>query len=650
MRTRLAAVLAVALATFFLVAPANATPSRSEVIVVLNSTGRPVADVASELARAHSGQVGFVYTTALQGFTLTLPAQAIAGLASNPNVAYVEPIQEVAIAENQAIPTGIDRIDGDINPPLVPMSGVDLAILDTGVYIGSTPGGSARSHVDLNLRYVSDCTGAILYPLVSSGCTGSGDFQDRHGHGTHVAGIAGAIDNEIGSLGVAPGVTLWSFKVLRDDGTGTTGMILAGIDAVAAQANKIEVANMSLGFSGYSQAIDDALGAAKAAGVVFVVAAGNSSADASGFFPASSPFVVTVSALADFDGLPGGNGAPTCRSDVDDTLADFSNYGPLVEVSAPGVCIYSTDLNDGYSTKSGTSMASPFVAGAMARYIAETGAPTGSASDVDAIVSAVLGSAVPQSAACGFEDIDTSPEPLLSVNGPAFGGDSSCNGGAEPPVNHSPSAEFTYDCNGLDCAFTDQSGDDDGTIQSWAWDFGDGNTSTSQNPSHSYATDGTYTVSLVVTDDDGATSEISHNVTVAEAAPQLTASVPPFRMLDERTAEIPISVFDVPGGEFVGGATVEGIWTFTDRRGRTRTASVSTVSLTEPEPVTLGNAVITTRFPNGVDVTEFCLTSVVLDGYEYVGELPSCAGEYTASAFAGWSYELAARSRTDLLE
>ena len=126
---------------------------------------------------------------------------------------------------------------------------------------------------------------------------------------------------------------------------------------------------MSLGFVGTSAALDTAIANSVNAGVVYVVAAGNDAIDAAQFSPASHPDVITVSALADFDGLPGGLGAPTCRTDVDDTLADFSNFGPSVEIAAPGVCIYSTFLNDGYiGTYSGTSMASPYVAGAVARY------------------------------------------------------------------------------------------------------------------------------------------------------------------------------------------------------------------------------------------------------------------------------------------
>jgi subtilisin len=125
---------------------------------------------------------------------------------------------------------------------------------------------------------------------------------------------------------------------------------------------------MSLGGSGYNQAEYDAIQGAVNKGVAFAVAAGNSDADAKNYSPAAFNNVLTVSALADFNGAPGGGAAPTCRNDQDDTLADFSNWGSAVDIAAPGVCILSTyPLEKGeYGTISGTSMASPHVAGALA--------------------------------------------------------------------------------------------------------------------------------------------------------------------------------------------------------------------------------------------------------------------------------------------
>lgn len=697
MRSRLITLTTI-VAMVLLTIPAAAAGPNDEYIVVLKPSNDNVADVAREIARQYGGEIGFVYTHALDGFTLEIPSHAAAGLSQNPNIAYIEPMREVSVVGSQPIPTGIDRIEGDLNPPSVPMD-VDIAILDTGVYIGTNPDGSARSHLDLNLRYVTDCTGAVLYPLIG-GCSGSGNNQDGHGHGTHVAGIAAALDNDIGSVGVAPGARLWSVKVLQADGTGTLGMILAGIDMVTANADKIEVANMSLGFVGTSQALDDAIAAATDAGITFVVAAGNDAIDAKDFSPANSPDVITVSALADFDGLPGGLGSPTCRADIDDTLADFSNFGSEVEIAAPGVCIYSTWLDDGYATLSGTSMASPFVAGAVARLIVENGMPTDDRADVDAIKAAIVGAGVSQTSACGFTDIDSSPEPLLFVNGPTFGGDGTCEGGSLG--NAAPVADFSYSCTDLACEFTDQSTDSDGFITSRAWDFGDGSTSNDVNPTHVYSAAGTYTVGLAVTDDQGEVRSTSQEVsvtdgTVVNGAPQasfsssctaldcsftntstdpdgdplgytwdfgdggtstgvdpahsyatggsytvsltasdgidsdtstdtvtvnepsastvVTVAVYPI-LVDDRDATVSMGVFDTDG-LFIGGATVEGTWTYLDRRGREKTADVSGVSSSEIVDGLLGNLVFTRRFPPNTTVVSFCVTSVSAPGYEY---------------------------------
>jgi subtilisin family serine protease len=260
----------------------------------------------------------------------------------------------------QELPTGIDRADAELSS-LAAIDGidsrvdVDVAVIDTGVDL---------DHPDLNVNTAG-----------ARNCATGRSADDGNGHGTHVAGTIGALDNATGVVGVAPGARIWPVRVLNNNGSGSYSAIICGIDYVTANADTIEVANMSLGGSGSddgncgnsnNDAMHRAVCASVAAGVTYVVAAGNEASDSAGSVPAAYDEVITVSALADFDGAAGGGAAPTCRSDVDDTFANFSNYGADVDLIAPGVCITSTWKGGGYDTISGTSMASPHVAGGAA--------------------------------------------------------------------------------------------------------------------------------------------------------------------------------------------------------------------------------------------------------------------------------------------
>jgi subtilisin family serine protease len=204
-----------------------------------------------------------------------------------------------------------------------------------------------------------------------------------------VAGTIGAIDNGEGVVGIAPGARMWAVKVLSGGGTGLESWIIAGVDWVTAHASEIEVANMSLGCGCAMPALDTAINKSVEAGVVYVVAAGNNHSDAKTFSPANNPNVITVSALADYDGEPGGKSSYTCELyGSDDTSATFSNYGSTVEVVAPGVCILSTVPGNQYAYLSGTSMASPHVAGAAA-ILASQKNPANKA-EVEAIRSTIM--------------------------------------------------------------------------------------------------------------------------------------------------------------------------------------------------------------------------------------------------------------------
>jgi len=398
---------------------ANAAPATvSSYVVVLEPGSAGPAAEASRLASRYGGQVGFVYRHALRGFSIRTTERGAAALASNPSVDFVEPDLTMSVDE-QDTPTGISRIfaPGNTNLDIDGIDDsrvdVDVAVIDTGIDL---------DHPDLDVAGGVNC--------LTGSCVTGGD--DDHYHGTHVAGTVAALDNDLGVVGVAPGARLWAVKVLNKRGSGSNSVVIAGIDWVAGKGG-IEVANLSLGGS-KSSAVNAAVAGAVGSGVSVVVAAGNSAADAANYSPASEPTAITVSALADFNGLPGGGAAPTCRSDVDDTFANFSNYGDPIDIIAPGVCIRSTYPDGSYGTISGTSMASPHVAGAVA-LLRSTG--TGRAAAESALIGAggddwTLGAGVVN---------DGEHEPLLDVgtfaprliDSPTDGGDGGDGGDGSDP-------------------------------------------------------------------------------------------------------------------------------------------------------------------------------------------------------------------------
>ena len=270
----------------------------------------------------------------IDALTLRLPKKAATALSKNPNVRYVEENGEMhALAET--LPWGVDRVDADVaNSAGETGSGADVAILDTGID-GDHPDltgnlGSGAYAVQCNSWY-GECTYT---------------WGDDNGHGTHCAGIAGAVDNAQGVLGVGSDVTLHSVKVLNYNGSGSFSDIAAGVEYVADQG--WDVASLSLGGSSGSQTLHDAVIYADNNGVNVIAAAGNSGpcSDCVGY-PAAYPEAMAVSS-----------------TNRNDNLSNFSSTGPEVEIAAPGSDIYSTYPNETYNTLSGTSMATPHVSGA----------------------------------------------------------------------------------------------------------------------------------------------------------------------------------------------------------------------------------------------------------------------------------------------
>ncbi|MBA2316174.1 MAG: S8 family peptidase [Euzebyales bacterium] len=323
-------------------------------IVVLRKdlTARSARAVEA-LAEARGGRVGHTYSTALDGFSAKLPAQAVDALTRNPNVAYVEADRTVAIADTQSPATwGLDRID-QRDRPLdnsytydTTGSGVNAYVIDTGI---------RRSHNEFGGRAVHG------YTAINDG-RGS---DDCNGHGTHVAGTVGGT-----TYGVAKASRLVAVRVLACNGSGSTSGVIAGVDWVTSNHVKPAVANMSLG-GGASSSLDSAVSNSIAAGVTYAVAAGNSNANACNYSPARVGQALTV-------------GSTTSS----DARSSFSNFGTCLDIFAPGSSITSAwhTSNTATNTISGTSMAAPHVAGVAALYLQSNSAAS-PATVGDAIVS-----------------------------------------------------------------------------------------------------------------------------------------------------------------------------------------------------------------------------------------------------------------------
>lgn len=453
-------------------------------IVVFNDD----VDDAHGLARAFAAQSGsrlrFSYGRAIKGMAVEgLTDAAMTALARNPQVKYIEPDAPVQLFGTQSpVPSwGIDRVD-QTNPPALNNTytwnydgaGTNVYIFDTGI---------RRTHTDFGLRasfVPAGANGNVQGNFVPDGQT---DATDCHGHGTHVAGTAAGA-----TYGIAKGAAIWAARVVNCQGGGDVSYAIAAVDWCTANCLRPAVVNMSLGY-GNVQSMRDAVGRSVDAGVNYAVAAGNGDflgrpQDACLQSPAGQLKANTV-------------GSTTSA----DNESSFSNYGACVDILAPGSSIVSASYSSdgGSASMSGTSMASPHVAGAIAIYLQEN--PMLSPSEVSALLvsRAELNSITRHSSSVNNGTPNRFLQTLAGSPPP-------------PPTDAPPTASFTKSCSGFTCTFTSTATDDVG-VASRSWTFSiDGSTSTATSVTKTFPRRTNSTVTHSATDTAGQTSSTSQTV------------------------------------------------------------------------------------------------------------------------------------------
>ena len=317
-------VLLIVLATFVVVAMSANAESEGLFLIGFDGSSN------EKLIRQYGGTITTTHSNS-HVITARLTHRESRSLARNSHIAYVEEDFTLRI-DAQTLPYGVDYIDADLVHSRYTGSGVKVAVIDTGI---------DYSHPDLDGNYKGgyDFVNRDSYPM------------DDHGHGTHVAGIIAAEDNDIGVIGVAPEADLYSLKVIDSNGYGYVSNIIAGIEW--AVDNNMDVISMSIGSNYPSSSLQRACDVAEDAGLVLVAAAGNGGTlggtEDTVAYPARYSSVIAVGA-----------------TDHDNNRPSWSSTGPTVELASPGVSIYSTTRSSSYGTKSGTSMACPHVSGVAA--------------------------------------------------------------------------------------------------------------------------------------------------------------------------------------------------------------------------------------------------------------------------------------------
>ena len=456
----------------------------------------------------------------LYGFSAELNRGQAIALAKRGDVEFIEemPVHQKLYTESHPL-TDVDLAQGDYDG-----SGAVIAIIDDGI-------DAAHPAFDGKLLGVYDFADFDNDPTI--GCA-------DQSHGTAVAGVA--LGNGGGALGVAPGAKMVFLKIQSSKrrycgGSALGGDIVGAIDWATANKDTygIDIISMSLGGGLYSSESScnsssaiyrEALDNAVDAGITVIAASGNDGMCDAMSRPACFSSVVSVGAVYDEDigeagwcinssscanpsynpGCPTGYGA-FFEDSYPDNVIVYSNSASFLDVTAPATCAKSAAPNNSTTDCfGGTSSATPFTSGTAALAVEAAGKGVLSPEDMRTIL-------------VGTGNSVTDPKNdrvTPRVNGLNAVTEAATYGGNEPPANTPPQANFSNACIWLDCDFSDNSTDGDGNITTWSWIFGDGSSSSAQNPSHVFASAGSYNVQLTVTDDDGASNSTTRSIDVSE--------------------------------------------------------------------------------------------------------------------------------------